>query len=109
MQGLSKKGGITSRDSEPAPSSPLGEALLLRRRGITSRLNDDKPALNFDVSSPQSSRLLRRKHQAALGEQNVRKADINFTIDSVSCYKKHKVTCQEAHDIYHGPKLQKLG
>ena len=35
MQGLSKKGGITSRDIVPAPSSPLGEALLLRRRGIT--------------------------------------------------------------------------
>ena len=103
MQGLSKKGGITSRDSEPAPSSPLGEALLLRRRGITSELNDDKPTLNFDVSSPQSSRLLRRKHQAALGNQNASKAGINFTIDSISSPKSTRLLARK-HMISIGAK-----
>ena len=67
-------------------------------------LNDDKPTLNFDVSSPQSSRLLRRKHQAALGKQNASKgAGINFTIDSISSPKSTRLLARK-HMISIGAK-----
>lgn len=103
MQGLNRKGSTTIHDDEPAPSSPLGEALLLRRRTRTSKLNNDKSTLNFDTSSPQSGRLLRRKHQAALGKQNATKADINFSIDSVSSPKSTRLLARK-HMISVGSK-----
>ena len=103
MQGLNKKGGTTIYDEEPAPSSPLGEALLLRRRTRASKFDNDKSTLNFDTSSPQSGRLLRRKHQAALGNQNASKAGINFTIDSISSPKSTRLLARK-HMISIGAK-----
>ena len=71
MQGLNKKsnsGNDNSINNEEAPSSPMGDALLLRRRKVNpnNANNGNDNGLNFDVSSPKSSRLLQRKHQQVL-------------------------------------------
>ena len=114
MQGLNKKsnsGNDNSINNEEAPSSPMGDALLLRRRKVNpnNANNGNDNGLNFDVSSPKSSRLLQRKHQLAQGKgSNVnigKNVGIDFSVDSVSSPKSTRLLARK-HMISSGIKRQ---
>ncbi len=117
MQGLNKKSNPTNDTSvniEDAPSSPMGDALLLRRHKINSgnynsddKNNNNSNGLDFDISSPKSSRLLQRKHQLAQNGNSRndygKRIGIDFCSNSISSPKSSKLLARK-HMISGGSK-----